>query len=122
MAAQLKEILAPLTEMPTVIGILLIDEDGLVMANTFAEDQDPDLLGSIYAILELNVQGQLVKLGESANQIFFSTNEKLILVQKIEDVILVLYTQKINLDELQSHLLSVSQEIVQFLHLSSQDA
>ncbi|MCA0446453.1 MAG: roadblock/LC7 domain-containing protein [Bacteroidetes bacterium] len=122
MAAQLKEILAPLTEMPTVIGILLIDEDGLVMANTFAEDQDPDLLGSIYAILELNVQGQLVKLGESANQIFFSTNEKLILVQKIEDVILVLYTQKINLDELQSHLLSVSQQIVQFLHLSSQDA
>lgn len=122
MAAQLKEILSPLTAMSTVIGILLIDEDGLVMANTFAEDQDPDFLGSIYAILELNVQGQLVKLGESANQIFFSTNEKLILVQKIEDVILVLYTQKNNLDELQSHLLSVSQQIVQFLHLSSQDA
>lgn len=122
MAAQLKDILAPLTEIPTVIGILLIDEDGLVMANTFSEDHDPDLLGSIYAILELNVQGQLVKLGESANQIFFSTSEKLILVQKIEDVILVLYTQKNNLDELQSQLFFVSQQIVQFLHLSSQDA
>ncbi|MBN8706451.1 MAG: roadblock/LC7 domain-containing protein [Bacteroidetes bacterium] len=122
MTAQLKDILAPLTEMQSVIGVMIIDQDGLVMENTFPEDQDTDLLGSIYAILELNVQGQLVKLGESANQIFFSTDEKLILVQKIEDVILVLYTQKNNLDELQSRLLSVARQIVQFLHMSSQGA
>ena len=122
MTAQLKDILAPLTEMQSVIGVMIIDQDGLVMENTFPEDQDTDLLGSIYAILELNVQGQLVKLGESANQIFFSTDEKLILVQKIEDVILVLYTQKNNLDELQNSLLIVARQIVQFLHMSSQGA
>lgn len=119
MSTSLKDVLQPLTSMETVQGVVLVDPDGLVMESTFPPDTDPELLASVYAILDLNIRGQLGKLGESANQVFFSTGDKLILIQKIEDVILVLYTRKSDLAELQSRLLSTGTKVIEFLNLSS---
>ncbi|MCK6600498.1 MAG: roadblock/LC7 domain-containing protein [Bacteroidetes bacterium] len=121
MTAQLSDIIRPLSDLPGVVGILIIDQDGLVMETTFPSERDPDLLGSVFAILDLNVTGQLSKLGENAHQVFFSTADKLILIQKIEDVTLVLYTRKENLSELQDRLFDAAGKISEFLHIAGQN-
>lgn len=118
----LKTILQPITSIPSVEGVLLVDNEGMVLESTFSSDQDPEQLGSIFAIIDLNVKGQLTNVGESVSQLFIGTPDKLILVQKIDDVLLVLYTKKENLALLQSNLQAVADEVHQFLNISASNS
>lgn len=118
MAISLKESLNRLTELSSVEGALVVDSQGLIMETNFPANVDAELLGSIYAIIDLNVKGQLSALSINANQIFFSTDTSLIVIQRIEDVLLVLHSKKENLSELQSRLENVASQVHEFLNIS----
>lgn len=117
-AVNLKSSLLSLAELKSVEGALVVDSEGLILENTFSNDVDPEHLGSVYAIIDLTLKAQLAPLQVVVNQTFFSCDDKLIVVQKIEDVLLVLYTKKENLIELQQRLEKVSSQVYEFLNIS----
>ncbi len=118
MTINLKESLNHLTELGSVEGALVVDSEGLIMESNFPSTVDTELLGSIYAIIDLNVKGQLNSLSLQPNQIFFSTDQTLIIIQKIEDVMLIIYSKKENLAELQSRLEQSASQVHDFLNIS----
>lgn len=118
MAINLKESLNHLTELSSVEGALVVDSEGLIMESNFPSTVDTELLGSIYAIIDLNVKGQLNSLSLQPNQIFFSTDQTLIIIQKIEDVLLIIYSKKENLADLQTRLEQSASQVHDFLNIS----
>lgn len=114
----LKNSLLTLLDLKSVEGALVVDSEGLILENTFPTTYDAEHLGSVYAIIDLTLKAQLAPLGVKVNQTFFSTDDKLIVIQKIEDVLLVLYTKKENLSELQNRLERVASQVQEFLNIS----
>lgn len=114
----LKESLSNLLDLRSVEGALVVDSEGLILENTFPSSFDGEHLGSIYAIIDLTIKAQLAALSVSVNQTFFSCDDKLIVIQKIEDVLLVLYTKKENLAELQNRLEQAASQVQEFLNIS----
>lgn len=100
------EAIALFKDLPSVEGVLITDTDGLVVgSSSFDKDSSSLVAPTMYGML-LEITKQLKKVGENANQVCLVLSKKLIIIQPAYDTMLVVYTQKKNLDALQSRIKS----------------
>lgn len=93
-------------DLPSVEGVLIADTDGLVLGSSlFDKDLSSLIAPTMYEML-LDVTKQLKKVGESPNQVCLVLSKKLIIIQPVYDTVLIVFTQKKNLDLLQSRIKS----------------
>lgn len=102
-------------DLPSVVGVLLIDADGLTLAGSLSNKHHMEKSSPILHALLNDIFKHLAMLGETTNQICFVQDSQMIIAQPVHDVILIVYTQKSGLDLLQSRFskaVSVLQRIV----------
>jgi predicted regulator of Ras-like GTPase activity (Roadblock/LC7/MglB family) len=96
------DVAALFQDLPTVTGVLLIDGDGLTLAGTLGDKATMEQLSPVLHTLMNDIFRHLAMLGETANQICFVQDSRLIIAQPVYDVILVVYSDKTGLEGLQS--------------------
>lgn len=89
-------------DLPSVTGVLLIDGDGLALAGTLGDKAQMERSSPILHALLNDIFRRLATLGETTNQVCFVQDSRIIIAQPVHDVILVVYSEKKNLDALQS--------------------
>ncbi|MCS7013023.1 MAG: roadblock/LC7 domain-containing protein [Chloroherpetonaceae bacterium] len=98
------EALSLFSDLPSVEGVLIADSDGLTLASSFKSKDAHIALSPIFHSLLDSVFQKLNEIGETANQIFIVQDARLIVVIPIYDVFLLAFSEKKNLDMLQSKL------------------
>ncbi len=96
------DVISLFQDLPSVIGVLLIDGDGLVLAGSLGDKTQQERYSPILHTLLNDVFRHLATLGETTNQICFVQDSQMIIAQPVYDVILIVYTKKKELDLLQS--------------------
>jgi predicted regulator of Ras-like GTPase activity (Roadblock/LC7/MglB family) len=96
------DVISLFQDLPSVIGVLLIDGDGLVLAGSLGDKEQQERYSPILHTLLNDVFKHLALLGETTNQVCFVQDSQMIIAQPVYDVILVVYTKKTGLDLLQS--------------------
>jgi len=102
MLKNFSEAITILDEHPSVMGVLILDTEGLILGSSFSDQEQTQLLAPTYLSLMIDIYKHMNTLDEIANQICLVHSKKLVLVQPIYDIILVVYTEKKELDKLQS--------------------
>jgi len=97
------DIISLFKSVPSVDGSLVVDKDGLTLASSFTEETNLALSPALHTLINTLYRG-LSQMGEDANQILIVQDERIIIAQPVSDVILFIYSQKANLDLLQSRI------------------
>jgi predicted regulator of Ras-like GTPase activity (Roadblock/LC7/MglB family) len=100
------EAISQFKDLPSVEGILITDTDGMVVGNAFLDKDLSSLIAPTMYEMLLDITKHMTKVGENANQVCLILSKKLIIIQPVYDTILIIYTQKKNLDLLQSRIKS----------------
>ncbi len=93
-------------------GRSIADSDGLALASSFKPKDAHVALSPIFHTLLNGVFRQLQELGQTANQICIVQDTRLIIAVPIFDVFLVVFSEKTNLDKLQSTIEAAVQQIL----------
>ncbi|MCS6989502.1 MAG: roadblock/LC7 domain-containing protein [Chloroherpetonaceae bacterium] len=96
------DVVSAFADLPTVIGALLVDGDGLALASSLGDKSKSEALSPVVHALLNDAFKRLSEMGETANQIIFVQDSRIIIAQPVHDVILVVYSEKTGLDLLQS--------------------
>ncbi|ACF14809.1 hypothetical protein Ctha_2359 [Chloroherpeton thalassium ATCC 35110] len=102
MLKNFSEAIALLDAHPSVTGVLLLDTEGLILGSSLSNQERSELLAPTYLSLMIDIYKHMNALDEIANQVCLVQSKQLVLIQPIYDIILVVYTEKKELDELQS--------------------
>ncbi len=89
-------------DLPSVTGVLLIDADGLALAGSLGGKANMEQFSPTLHVLLNDIFRHLATLGETANQVCFVQDSQLIIAQPVHDVLLIVYSEKVGLDLLQS--------------------
>jgi predicted regulator of Ras-like GTPase activity (Roadblock/LC7/MglB family) len=110
------DVISLFQDLPSVNDVLLIDADGLTLAGSLSNKHQMEKSSPILHALLNDIFKHLAMLGgETTNQICFVQDSQIIIAQPVYDVILIVYTEKRELDLLQprfSKAVSVLQRIV----------
>ncbi len=106
------EVLSLFSSLPSVEGAMIADSDGLALASSFKPKDAHVALSPIFHTLLDSVFRQLQELGQSANQICIVQDTRLIITVPVFDVFLVVFSEKSNLDQLQSTIQTAVQQIL----------
>jgi predicted regulator of Ras-like GTPase activity (Roadblock/LC7/MglB family) len=106
------EVLSLFSSLPSVEGAMIADSDGLALASSFKPKDAHVALSPVFHILLDSVFRQLQELGQSANQICIVQDTRLIITVPVFDVFLVVFSEKSNLDQLQSTIQTAVQQIL----------
>jgi predicted regulator of Ras-like GTPase activity (Roadblock/LC7/MglB family) len=98
------EVISLFQELPDVEGVLILDSDGLTLASSFADKEAHITLSPAFHTLLDGVFKNLNLIGESANQLCFIQDSRVIFAIPVYDLIFVVYSQKKNIAALQSKL------------------
>ncbi|MDX2128236.1 MAG: hypothetical protein SFU91_04290 [Chloroherpetonaceae bacterium] len=102
------EVLSVFNGIQGVIGVSVVDSDGMHLVSSFPGTEFNDALSPVICYLTSDATKHLQVLGESPNQVCISMSDKLIIIQLVYDLILVVYSQKRNLHAVQTAIESAS--------------
>ncbi len=105
-------ILSLFGSLSSVEGVLIADSDGLALASSFKPKDAHVALSPVFHALLDSVFRQLQELGQSANQICIVQDARLIIAVPVFDVFLLVFSEKANLDKLQSTIQAAVQQIL----------
>ncbi|KER09167.1 MAG: hypothetical protein HY22_13235 [[Candidatus Thermochlorobacteriaceae] bacterium GBChlB] len=98
------EVISLFRGLPSVEGVLLIDSDGLTLVSSFSDKDAHIALSPTFHLLLDGMFKTLETIGESANQVCIVQDARVIFAIPVYDLILVVYSQKQYLAELQAKL------------------
>jgi len=101
MGTNFSDVISEFNGVESIEGVLVVDTDGLVMASSFSDPFFSELAAPLYLKLFSDIHASMKTLDETTNQACLVLNNKLILIQPVFDLILVVYSEKKNLDVLQ---------------------
>jgi predicted regulator of Ras-like GTPase activity (Roadblock/LC7/MglB family) len=106
MEPNFSDVISEFKDLDSTKGIMIIDTQGLVMASSFQDESFSDYAAPLYLKLISSIHTNMKELDETTNQVCLVMNDKLILIQPVFDLILIVYTEKQNLDALQQKIKS----------------
>jgi|YNPBryulayer2012_1023412.scaffolds.fasta_scaffold01929_3 predicted regulator of Ras-like GTPase activity (Roadblock/LC7/MglB family) len=99
-------VVALFQDLPSVLGVLIIDGDGLALAGSLNSKAEMESSSPVLHTLLNDIFRHLAVLGETTNQVCFIQDSRIIIAQPVYDVILVVYSEKTGLDLLRPRFLN----------------